>query len=135
MWRAHLLFLWDPVFLEGPQSHFRLFRQEGLDLHCALRKRCHLVINHNAPLPPDISFFLYCGWLILCQSLNRQRYTHYVGQLKKKLKRNTQKSVLIGKAHDMFGKCRIHLNLSSQRTNDKKEIGENSSLIPYKNTN
>ena len=53
MWKAHLLFLWVPVFLEGLQSLVRLFRllhQEGLDLHCALGKRCHLVINHYSTI-------------------------------------------------------------------------------------
>ena len=53
MWKAHLLFLWVPVFLEGLQSLVRLFRllhQEGLDLHRALRKRCHLVINHYSTI-------------------------------------------------------------------------------------
>ena len=59
MWKAHLLVLWVPVFLESLQNRFRLFHlfrlvrllhQEGLDLHCALRKRCHLVINHYSTI-------------------------------------------------------------------------------------
>ena len=59
---------------------------------------------------------------------------HCVEQLKKAKEKHSE--VPIDCQNDMFGKsCRIQLNLSSQRTNGKKEIGENSSLIPYKNTN